>query len=584
MKRIITSRLVLSMGVAFSFMAGVAISAFGQVEEQPAPHLMLYKRVQGGIVPTFFEPAPTGGMSMSGSFGLSSAPVVTPGTPVTYKYTVENDGNVTLTDIVVKDDNGTPKFPDDDFVVGTLDYLDPGMNAYFTATVIPVISTVAIFTTNTVNAGAIIIVSPLASGDIKVTYVQDFGINDNTYGTGAIGWGTKGHTFGNLTGSDKLEMRFKDKNDDVVLDFYIDTVTAAASVKVPGTGAVIPYPSGYGTMGPFGGDGFMVTGNPSNIVTFSTSISDNLNLSNNLAKKATLIVNSPTFMIDPNALPSDTNVGVDLSQAPGGWAFINTYSVVIKGSTFGDIGFGSVEVPDQHNSPSKIGVNQMVTKIIDSCVTNTATATALFDGVEYSSTATAEVCLVVPPPVPLPSPFLSKDIGAVNPAGSATWSDGTASFTVSGSGKDIGGSADAFFFVYHGANGDCRVVARVVSVQKTDNAAKAVVMIRDSLSEKAREASVAVTPGSGIIFSFRTATGGTTSKLTKTGLVAPYWVMIDRTGNAFKASYSADGTTWNVLGSKNITMGAAPYIGIGVTSHHSGTLCTAVFDNVTATP
>jgi len=35
-----------------------------------------------------------------------------------------------------------------------------------------------------------------------------------------------GHTFGNLTGSDKLEFRFFDKAGNVVIDFYVDTISA----------------------------------------------------------------------------------------------------------------------------------------------------------------------------------------------------------------------------------------------------------------------------------------------------------------------------------------------------------------------
>jgi len=31
------------------------------------------------------------------------------------------------------------------------------------------------------------VVQSLENGDVKVTFLQDFGINDNTYGTGAIG-------------------------------------------------------------------------------------------------------------------------------------------------------------------------------------------------------------------------------------------------------------------------------------------------------------------------------------------------------------------------------------------------------------
>ena len=76
---------------------------------------------------------------------------------------------------------------------------------------IPVVSTQATVNGTTVNAGAIIVVVPQANGDLRVTYIQDFGINDNTYGTGAIGW-SNGHSFSNLTGSDKLEFRFFDKN------------------------------------------------------------------------------------------------------------------------------------------------------------------------------------------------------------------------------------------------------------------------------------------------------------------------------------------------------------------------------------
>ena len=42
-----------------------------------------------------------------------------------------------------------------------------------------------------------------AAGDIAIAYDQFPAPNDNSYGVNAVGWGTNGHTFGNLTGSDK---------------------------------------------------------------------------------------------------------------------------------------------------------------------------------------------------------------------------------------------------------------------------------------------------------------------------------------------------------------------------------------------
>jgi hypothetical protein len=133
----------------------------------------------------------------------------------------------------------------------------------------------------------------------------------------------------------------------------------------------------------------MVSGNPNDIVTFSTSISDNLNEPANLPFKSALIVNSPTSLVGGNVV-------VDPAKAPGGWDYLNSYTVVIKGSAFADGGgFGGVAVPDQHNSPNKLaGPNGMATTPANSTVTNTATATAG----AVSATASASVDIVVPPP------------------------------------------------------------------------------------------------------------------------------------------------------------------------------------------
>src|SRR5439155_18885136 len=92
---------------------------------------------------------------------------------------------------------------------------------------------------------------------------------DNSYGVNAVGW-PNGHKFSNLTGSDHAGFLLRDPNGAVRLSFNIDylsstTVTATA-------------PSGYMSLGPFGGDGRVLVGTltPADI-TWDTSLARNLN-------------------------------------------------------------------------------------------------------------------------------------------------------------------------------------------------------------------------------------------------------------------------------------------------------------------
>jgi hypothetical protein len=189
-----------------------------------------------------------------------------------------------------------------------------------------------------------------------------------------------------------------------------------------------------------------------------------------------------------------------------------------------------------------------------------------------------------PDPVPgLTSPWKSKDIGSVKAAGSASLASGK--FTVVGSGEDIWNDEDEFRYVYQSASGNCSIIARVTGIQDTHAWAKAGVMIRESLSDEARHASVVLTAGNGVAFLVRSSSGGSTADLNNPkSPVAPYWVRVDRVGNTFTGYSSPDGVVWTSLGSKTISMGSNVYIGLAVTSHNDGTLCTATFEMVTPSP
>ncbi|MFC1635915.1 sugar-binding protein, partial [Planctomycetota bacterium] len=158
-------------------------------------------------------------------------------------------------------------------------------------------------------------------------------------------------------------------------------------------------------------------------------------------------------------------------------------------------------------------------------------------------------------------------------------------YTVTGSGVDIWDAADEFHFAYKTLNGVGSIVAKVMSVDNTNNWAKAGVMIRESLEPGSVHATMVVTPAQGVSFQRRTITDNASSDTTTGGIEAPYWVKIERdlSGN-FTASSSADGTTWTVEGSpENIQMASNVYIGLAVTSHDVAQTCQAVFTNVTTT-
>ncbi|MEN6545485.1 MAG: SdrD B-like domain-containing protein [Armatimonadia bacterium] len=314
--------------------------------------------------------ADTKGNSIGLDFGyVTVAPSVTlekkadvteidPNKSVTYTYTVKNTGGLTLNNVVVKDDNATPNDTSDDFVVGTIPSLAPGAQAVLTQTKIPPVPVCDVIDGTTIGAGYLA-AEVLANGDVKLTFVESRAINDNTYGNTASGWGSKGHTFNNLVGSDKAQFRVTDANGNVVMEFYLDYITASSL-----------YPSGYGTLGATGGDGKMVIGSASNLVSYTTSLTQNLNQS---SAYYGFTVNSPAEP-DPN------------------WNYNIMYQAVIKGSVFGTAGFGGFTIPAVHNSPPKIGDNLLEPKPCEADVTNTASLTATAsDGTVLTATATASV-------------------------------------------------------------------------------------------------------------------------------------------------------------------------------------------------
>ncbi|MFA3783372.1 choice-of-anchor A family protein [Melioribacteraceae bacterium 4301-Me] len=164
----------------------------------------------------------------------------------------------------------------------------------------------------------------LSNGNINFRLELEKTLNDNTYGTGAIGW-PGGHTFNQLKGSDQAEFKLYDANNNPVLDFVIDYIESGQ-----------PTPSGYGS--------YIKSGNSPYILYQNTSLSKNFNDFGYV-----LTTNSPST--DNNYTPNPNYPN---------WIFDMIYEATVSSSAFGSAGFGKVEVVGMHNSPNKLNFDNLI--------------------------------------------------------------------------------------------------------------------------------------------------------------------------------------------------------------------------------
>lgn len=161
--------------------------------------------------------------------------------------------------------------------------------------------------------------------DIEVIFSPYF--VDNTYGVNSIGWShNRGHTFKDLYSSDHVALSINNGAGDTVFAGKFDLISATAKSK-----------SGYACLGPFGGDGTIVKGNASDVLSFGNSMDDNLNYYG-----YELFTDSPatdsTYTVNP--------------QYPY-WQYYVVYRLTLKLSAFGESGYGKVTMTSVHASPSK---------------------------------------------------------------------------------------------------------------------------------------------------------------------------------------------------------------------------------------
>ena len=119
-----------------------------------------------------------------------------------------------------------------------------------------------------------------------------------------------------------------------------------------------------------------------------------------------------------------------------------------------------------------------------------------------------------------------RDIGGAAPAG--TYSAGADTYTLSGSGGDIWGNSDSFYFAYLPLSGDGEISARVTSMTNTHDWAKCGVMIRETLDAGSKNAFCYMTSSHGKSIQSRRQANDRSWHSNSEGYSVPYWVRLVR--------------------------------------------------------
>jgi lysophospholipase L1-like esterase len=189
---------------------------------------------------------------------------------------------------------------------------------------------------------------------------------------------------------------------------------------------------------------------------------------------------------------------------------------------------------------------------------------------------------------PVPGSWQRAAVGGSGAfAGSdAQESAGGALVLYAGGGASVANGADAFRLLHQAVDGDAEVTARVTTLRAADpltetrNEAVAGVTLREGLAPDARHISLLSTPG-GVSLRWREGSGANTGVTTLTGVRAPVWLRLRRTGNSFTATYSTNGNDWRPVGTpRTLALAQTTQAGVLAASGQNEALVRARFEQV----
>jgi hypothetical protein len=177
----------------------------------------------------------------------------------------------------------------------------------------------------------------------------------------------------------------------------------------------------------------------------------------------------------------------------------------------------------------------------------------------------------------------ATDVGKIDLKGSSVFIADKDQYRITGSGKNIWFSEDAFQFLHKKVSGDLVFSMDVGwEAEGKEPHRKACAMVRQTLDEDSPYVDVAV-HGDGLIeLQYRMSKGAVTLAA-RTPILAPATVKLERDGDVFTVSASKSGGPFQPVGAVAVTMPDPVLVGIGVSAHNPANLETALISNVSLT-
>lgn len=171
------------------------------------------------------------------------------------------------------------------------------------------------------------------------------------------------------------------------------------------------------------------------------------------------------------------------------------------------------------------------------------------------------------------------NIGNPKIQGSSTYNAGDQTYTLSGAGKNIWGTADAFYFLCKQIKGDFIISATVHFIgQGIEPHRKIGIMARNDLTAGSVYADACV-HGDGLsALQYRQVADDTTAELTVSSF-SPVNIALERDGNMFTFSAATPGENYKSV-SRELNLQNEVYAGIFICSHNETVLEKAIFSNV----
>jgi hypothetical protein len=163
--------------------------------------------------------------------------------------------------------------------------------------------------------------------------------------------------------------------------------------------------------------------------------------------------------------------------------------------------------------------------------------------------------------------------------------DGT--LTVRGSGWDIWGKQDGFYYLAAPAEGDFSISTRILErPSHTSEWAKAGLMIRESLAWDARNVFFELTARHGSYVQWRKATGGESDLYGGPPPQAPMYLRLVRRGDRITPLWSGDGIVWEPVGEpiRLDLLSRELWVGLAVTATADRRVSSCRFRELSITP